>query len=86
MNVRPAWPRPPLGVRGGSPPPPEPPKAPEAVEPGAKSTEAMVERHGERERQEWGRFQDEEPELRLRKHLLIYLRSRRAAGCLVGIR
>jgi hypothetical protein len=35
----------------------------------------MVERHGERERQEWGRFQDEELELRLRKHLLIYLRS-----------
>jgi hypothetical protein len=42
----------------------------------------MVERHGERKRQEWGRFQDEEAELRLRKHLLICLRSRRAAGCL----
>jgi hypothetical protein len=53
MNVRPAWLRPPLGVRGGSlPPPPEPPKAPEAVEPGVKLTEAMVERHRERKRQE----------------------------------
>jgi hypothetical protein len=32
VTARPECPRPPLGVRGGSPPPPEPPKAPEAVE------------------------------------------------------
>jgi hypothetical protein len=72
MNVRPAWPRPPLGVRGGSPPPPEPPKAPEAVEPGVKSTEAMMEPHGKQEEIGMRKLQDEENKVEVEGYASLY--------------